>query len=215
MKVLKSVLSWGLAMTLTGAALVAAYSYFQLPGLVIVIALGAASALRQLRGILSVVLQYEDERAERRFELQWFDEDYGKIHFPSMLMLYRSMDDYYLRLYALRRAADGTWHHRLTSRSHEAEVKEMRPVEEWWDRQRAMPEWKPIEDPRIEVAYQRFVHAQDVAIVGEKTGKTQTELWLEEVEKYVESQAKAGDWARKWTEYRERFTAEEFERRHA
>jgi hypothetical protein len=217
MKALKSVLSWVLAMALTGAALVAVYSYFELPGLIIAIALGLASALRQFRSVLALLLEYEGEREKRRIELQWFEpSDAHRLHFPSMLMMYSALDDYYVRLYALRRTADGTWQRRPTERSHEVEVKEMHAVEDWWDLQKALPEWKTMEDPRIEVAYQRFIHAQDVVIVGDRGDrKTQAEAWFEEEETYVESKAKSGHWAEKWTEYRESLTSEELEKRHA
>lgn len=218
MKALGSLLSWLIATAITLAVLVAAFRFFGTPGLIIAIALGASWAIRDARRILQVWARLEDQRREARYELQWFDEFVeSRLHFPTMLLRWHASEDVDMSLYNVRRNGDGTWQRQITSRSHEVWVKQMYPVERWWEKQQEEREWEELYSAQVEVAYQRFIHAQDVPIAVYGTGieeKTLAEFWGAEEEKHAESRKAAGKWDEKWVEYRSRFTAEEFEAKH-
>jgi hypothetical protein len=112
---------------------------------------------------------------EARYELQFWDFGDLRLHFPSLLMREdNSLDgDEWLRLYAVRRRTDGVWERRLNdgapilmNRRLQRALKDLDPDDHSRDEEfdAEVTAWQAFGDGTVEMAYQRFIHAQDVPV---------------------------------------------------
>lgn len=135
---------------------------------------------------------------EARYELQFWDFTYSgegmyqseRIHFPSLLMRENNVagGDQWLRLYAVRRRADGVWERRLNdgasilmNRRVQRSVNRLDPDDHSRDKEfdAEATTWRAFNDGTVEMAYQRFLHAQDVTV-----NDSIDEKWTKEADEF-------------------------------
>jgi hypothetical protein len=166
----------------------------------------AVTGLAWYRSVAKAIDARLEAQTEARDELQFWEfryraEDYSQsesIHFPSLLMREHnvSFGDESLRLYAVRRRADGVWERRLndgapilTNRRVERILNSLDPDDHSRDKEfdAEVTAWQAFGDGTVEMAYQRFIHAQDVTVKD-----SINEKWTKEAEEF-EEKAQARD----------------------
>ena len=143
----------------------------------------AVIGLAWLRGVARAIDARLKALTDARNELQFWDfsssgeaSDHDeRIHFPSLLMREHNVvgGDEWLWLYRVHRRADGVWERRLNdgapilkNRRVQRTLKGLAPDDHSRDEEfdAEVTAWQAFGDGTVEMAYQRFIHAQDVLV---------------------------------------------------
>jgi hypothetical protein len=154
-----------------------------------------------------------ERKRQARVDLQFWEADLApgetecgssiEVHFPSMLMksTFWNVDGAdTLRVFHVRRQADGTWEMRMTAESYDIECRNSQDVgytkEELEALEKTGRDWRPLraEVGSLETAYQRFIHAQDVPITDPEADwrKKERQLAQREAHRQTGGTARAG-----------------------
>jgi len=117
-----------------------------------------------------------DEEQNQTDQLQFWSTKYfvgsyahwWSIHFPSMTLRTKNIDG--SAHYHLRRTDGGRWERRLTEASYAREHERTRALDLFLDSAGYVAArdgniWRSLDDPTVEVAFQRFIHAKGLRTV--------------------------------------------------